>query len=248
MLQLSAHPQSDCSRPISFTRSGCPGSSRPPVTGSTTSVTLRPKPSTRSSTAAGQNDSANTAPSTPPLSAADITELLRHRRCCVLKRVPKARRISAAEKLAVTLRQVMADPDNVDKWVALLSFSTHVSECKCSAEESIIVPLSCRKSMQPQLGSRLFLRESSSRNRSSLVLTTWRGEWPACSLSDGDVHSIIRLAASTEQSIHWSDNTSAAESDIATDLAGSALGQVPLAQSVRCTTSSQATRVRFPVS
>jgi len=44
-------------------------------------------------------------------------------RCRVLKRVPKASRIPAADKLADILRKVVVDPDSVDKWVDLLSFS-----------------------------------------------------------------------------------------------------------------------------
>ena len=50
-------------------------------------------------------------------------ELLRLRRCQVLKRVPKASRILAADKLTETLRQVVADPDCVEKLRNLLMFT-----------------------------------------------------------------------------------------------------------------------------
>ena len=50
-------------------------------------------------------------------------EMLRRHRCRVLKRVPKASRIPAAEKLASTLQQVLANPDNIPKWTDLLLFT-----------------------------------------------------------------------------------------------------------------------------
>jgi len=50
-------------------------------------------------------------------------ELLHQRRCRVLKRVPKASRIAAADKLAETLRRIVADPDCIDKWMDLLLFT-----------------------------------------------------------------------------------------------------------------------------
>jgi hypothetical protein len=56
-------------------------------------------------------------------SPSDIMEMLRRHRCRVLKRVPKASRIPAAEKLASTLQQVLANPDNIPKWTELLLFT-----------------------------------------------------------------------------------------------------------------------------
>jgi hypothetical protein len=56
-------------------------------------------------------------------SSTDIMELLRHHRCRVLKRVPKASQLPAAEKLAEALRQFVAELDCVEKWLHLLTFS-----------------------------------------------------------------------------------------------------------------------------
>ena len=41
----------------------------------------------------------------------------------VLKRIPKASQIPAADKLAETLRQVITDPGCIDKWVDLMTFA-----------------------------------------------------------------------------------------------------------------------------
>ena len=49
--------------------------------------------------------------------------LIRLRRCRVLKRIPKASRIQAADKLAQTLRQFITDPGCIDKWLDLMTFA-----------------------------------------------------------------------------------------------------------------------------
>ena len=96
---------------------GCSGSGKEPVEGSVACVTLHSHRIAQSSTAA-----INT-PASPIRTSVDIMELLRHRRVRVLKRVPKSSRIPAAEKLGETLRQVIDNPDCVDKWLDLLSFT-----------------------------------------------------------------------------------------------------------------------------
>ena len=210
---------SSCLRVLSLTAAGllhshgpgCPGSSRPPVTGSTTSVTLRPKPGTQSSTAAAQNDSANTAPSAPPLSAADIMELLRHRRCRVLKRVPKASRIPAADKLAATLRQVVADPDNVEKWVDLLSFSYACfgvpgqrggERHRATLASKVNTAIAGFPTVPPRVQQQKpFKSGSSSDNLAKRV---------ASKLADGDVRGAIRLAASDDTMAPFDDVTAEA--------------------------------------
>jgi hypothetical protein len=101
---------------------GCPGSGQLPVAGSLKSVSLCPKRNTPSSLAspdlASTSSSANQSQS-----PSDIMEMLRQCRCRVLKRVPKASRIPAAEKLAGTLQQVLAHPDYVSNWTELFLFS-----------------------------------------------------------------------------------------------------------------------------
>jgi hypothetical protein len=84
---------------------------------------LRHKHVIRSSTSATSDLSGFTSSSSSTQSSADIMELLHHHRCRALKRVPKASRLSAAEKLAEVLRQIVADPDCVEEWLHLLTFS-----------------------------------------------------------------------------------------------------------------------------
>ena len=85
-----------CLRAISLTAAGllrahgpnCSGSGQPPVDGSVVSAsTLNPK-CTQSSAGARPCDSGAVS-SSPSRSSADIMELLQHRRCRVLKRVPQ---------------------------------------------------------------------------------------------------------------------------------------------------------------
>jgi len=90
-----------CLRVISLTAAGlvyahgpgCSGSGQPPVVGSVSSVTLRHKNETQSSTVSTSIDT-----SVSSLSPDNIMQLLRLRRCRVLKRIPKLSRILAAEK------------------------------------------------------------------------------------------------------------------------------------------------------
>ena len=49
-------------------------------------------------------------------------DILRHRRCRVLKRIPKASRIPAAEKLAQTLQQIISNRDCIQNWIEVLTF------------------------------------------------------------------------------------------------------------------------------
>ena len=93
-----------------------------PVT-ATTSVALSNQSTTSSVTSVGAstNNQRNTQVNSAQKST-DILEILRMHRCRVLKRVPKASRIPAADKLADTLRHVISDPDNLDRWIKLLLF------------------------------------------------------------------------------------------------------------------------------
>jgi hypothetical protein len=105
-----------CLRVISLTAAGllhchgprCPGSNQPPMSRSVSSVPpLRQKHVTRSSIRAASDFSGVTSYSSSIQSCTGIMELLRHHRCRVLKRVPKASRLPAAEKLAKALCQLL---------------------------------------------------------------------------------------------------------------------------------------------
>ena len=118
-----------CLRVLSLTSSGllhahghgCLGSSQPPVAGSITTVACL-KRDTQSAASSAPVNGTN-ASATAHQSPSDIMEMLRRHRCRVLKRVPKASRIPAAEKLASTLQQVVANPDDILKWTELLLFT-----------------------------------------------------------------------------------------------------------------------------
>src|SRR5664279_3407903 len=195
-----------CLRAISLTAAGlirshgpnCSGSGQPPVDGSVTSAaTLRPKFNTQSSVPPGARPSDNGAAVRSP---ADIMELLRHRRCRVLKRIPKASRIPAAGKLAETLRQVVVDPDSVDKWVDLLSFTfacfgvpgqrggRRRLNCLASKVNAAVAifPASSAPVQQQKPPQR---RQSSDVNLAARV---------SSKLEDGDIQGAIRLAASDD--------------------------------------------------
>src|SRR5664279_4677870 len=194
-----------CLRAISLTAAGlirshgpnCSGSGQPPVYGSVTSTTLRLKFSTQSSLPAGAQLSDN---GTAVRSSADIMELLRHRRCRVLKRIPKASRIPAADKLAETLRQVVVDPDSVDKWVDLLTFTfacfgvpgqrggRRRLNCLASKVNAAVAifPASSAPVQQQKPPQR---RQSSDVNLAARV---------SSKLEDGDIQGAIRLAASDD--------------------------------------------------
>jgi len=82
--------------------------------------TLRQTCTSQSAVAFGVLDSeTNVASSTTTRSSADIVELLSLCRWRVLKRTDSGGR----QLLADILHQVVVDPDSVDKWVDLLSFS-----------------------------------------------------------------------------------------------------------------------------
>ena len=120
--------------------------------------------------------------SVPALSPEDIMDLLGQQRRHVLKRVPKASRISAAEKLAQTLLQVITVPTCVENWKNLLTFTyacfsvpgqlggkRHLSSL---ASKVVLHWLAFRQ--HPSMFN-LCRRKQSSGSRS----ITWRPEFPA---------------------------------------------------------------------
>ena len=53
----------------------------------------------------------------------DLIDVIRAERCRVLKRIPKASRIPAAEKMSAILERIIANPDEPTLWSDLLRFT-----------------------------------------------------------------------------------------------------------------------------
>lgn len=142
-------------------------------------------------------------------------EMLRRRRCRVLKRIPKASRIPAAEKLSETLRQVAANPDYVDRWLDLLAFTytcfgvpgqrggqRHHNSLASKVNAAIASFPAASPSVQPKKPSRI--RPSTNDNLAARV---------SSKLEDGDIRGAIRLAASDDTMAPFDDLTAAALRD-----------------------------------
>jgi hypothetical protein len=138
-------------------------------------------------------------------------ELLRHRSCRVLKRIPKASRIPAAEKLAETMRQVVVGPDCVDSWVNLLTFTftcfgvpgqrggqRHLNSLASKVNAAIASFPGTSLPIQSQKPLKI---------RSSTVNLAAR---VSSKLEDGDIRGAIRLAASNDTMAPFDDLTAAA--------------------------------------
>jgi len=198
---------------------GCPGSGQPPVLGSVTSVSLRQNVKAQSSSTKPSDSTHNSADSSqlPSQSPTEIIEFLRLRRCRVLKRVPKALRIPAAEKLAETLRQVVADPDCIGKWVDLLLFTfscfavpgqrggkRHLASLASKINAAVAsFPVSTPSTPTPVLHK---VKPSKSRLHSLDNLAAR----VSSKLEDGDIRGAIRLAASDDTMAPFDDVTAAA--------------------------------------
>jgi hypothetical protein len=130
---------------------GCPGSSQLPTSGSMSSaLPFRQKHVTRSSTNVTSDLSGVSPSSSPTQSSTDIMELLRHHRCRVLKRVPKASRPPAAEKLAQVLRQIVADRECVENWL-LCNYYLLLSDEVALQEDPLGPLLFCASSLNQSL-------------------------------------------------------------------------------------------------
>jgi len=188
---------------------GCPGSSQPPVVGSM-------KSGSRQSAAASSNQHASDIVTDTQLSQSpsDVMEMLRLRRCRVLKRVPRASRIPAAEKLTGTLRQILDNPECSSNWSDLLLFTfscfgvpgqrggkRHLSSLASKVNQAIArfvnpsssaatmhhqKPFSCRRPPINDLAARV-----------------------SCKIEDGDIRGAIRLAASDDIMAPFDDVTAA---------------------------------------
>ena len=109
-----------CLRHLSLTASGlvhqhgtgCAGNGCPPVDGS---VNVGGR---RSETSSSQSTAQLLSGDTP-----ELIDVLRSERCRLLKRIPKASRSLAADKLSTLLERIVADPDDTQRWNDLLRFS-----------------------------------------------------------------------------------------------------------------------------
>ena len=102
---------------------GCPGSGQLPVDGSITNLSQSERNAVQLTTSQPNLGGNGSSASAPALLPEDIMDLLGQQRRGVLKRVPKASRIPAAEKLAQTLLQVITVPTCVENWKNLLTFT-----------------------------------------------------------------------------------------------------------------------------
>lgn len=138
---------------------------------------------------------------------------LRQRRCRILKRVPKASRIPAAEKLADTLRQVVADPDRNATWIDLLSFTfscfgvpgqrggkRHLSSLASKVNQAVAgFPATTPPPALHQ--QKLSKHRTPSNNLAARV---------SGKIEDGDIRGAIRLAASDDTMAPFDDVTAEA--------------------------------------
>jgi hypothetical protein len=140
-------------------------------------------------------------------------ELLRHRRCRVLKRVPKASRIPVAEMLTGTLQQILADPDCVSNWTELLLFTfscfgvpgqrggkRHLSSLASKVNQAI-----ASFSNPTSSAAMHHQRKPSKCRRQSSDLAAR----VSCKIEDGDIRGAIRLAASDDVMAPFDDVTAA---------------------------------------
>ena len=204
-----------CRRMIGLTQAGfifkhgqnCPGGGKLPAQGSVSSSRVA-LPIVVSSSPASSSDAVSPLPASA--SASSIIELLLKRRCRVLKRIPKASRIPAAEKLALTLRRVTADPDSVDRWNELFIFASecfavpgqrggrqHKGTLATKVNAAIASFPSALPTVQPKPKSKF---RPSTDNLAARV---------SAKLEDGDVRGAIRLVASDDTMAPFDDITAA---------------------------------------
>ena len=139
-------------------------------------------------------------------------EMLRQRRCRVLKRIPKASRIPAAEKLSETLRKVVMNPESVSSWCDLMSFTfacfgvpghrggkRHLSSLASKVNQAI-ASFPTMSVSQVQNGMKPPKRRMQSNDLASRV---------SGKLEEGDIRGAIRLAASDDIMSPFDDVTAA---------------------------------------
>ena len=186
---------------------GCPGSGQIPIPGSVQNV--GPK---QSCPAASSDTTIPSSFAAQGQSPEDIMEMLRQRRCRVLKRVPKASRTPAGEKLSETLRKVVVNPDSVSSWCDLMSFTfacfgvpghrggkRHLSSLAFKVNQAI-ASFPTMSVSQVQNGMKPQKRRMQSNDLASRV---------SGKLEEGDIRGAIRLAASDDIMSPFDDVTAA---------------------------------------
>jgi hypothetical protein len=150
-------------------------------------------------------------------SSADIIDLLHSQRCRVLKRLPRASRYPAASKLDGLLRDVVEDPDLVDRWVSLLIFAfqcfgvpgqrggkRHLSSLASKVNTAIAnFPIASPPAPNSHKPAGIKKRSTSS-DVAALV---------SSKLEEGDIRGAIRLAASDDTMAPFDDVTAVALRD-----------------------------------
>ena len=109
-----------CLRHLSLTTSGlvhqhgpgCAGNGYPPVDGSIIVC------SSQSETSSSQSSAQLLSDDTP-----EPIDVLRSEPCRLLKRIPKASRSHAVDKLSTLLERIVAEPEEIQRWNDLLCFS-----------------------------------------------------------------------------------------------------------------------------
>jgi len=190
-----------CLRHLSLTGSGlvhqhgpgCAGNGCPPVDGSIIVCSSQSETSSSQSTAQLLSDD------TP-----ELIDVLRSERCRLLKRIPKASRSLAADKLSTLLERIVADPDDIQRWNDLQRFSNacfavqggrggkrHVSSLATKVNKALDMYTSAH---QPMTSLRHSDKKRSRRADAEANIAARVTE----KLEDGDVRGAIRLASSDD--------------------------------------------------
>jgi Reverse transcriptase (RNA-dependent DNA polymerase) len=191
-----------CLRHLSLTASGlvhqhgpgCAGNGCPPVDGSIVVCSGQSETSSSQSTAQLLSDD------TP-----ELIDVLRSERCRLLKRIPKASRSLAADKLSTLLERIVADSDDIQRWNDLLRFShaclavpggrggrRHVSSLATKVNKALDMYTSAH---QPNMTS---LRHSDKKRSRRADAEANIAARVTEKLEDGDVRGAIRLASSDD--------------------------------------------------
>jgi len=181
---------------------GCPGTGRQPVEGSICLKDPDLNATQPTTFIASANDN----------SQQDLLHSITSERCRVLKRIPKASRALAAEKLSAVLSRIVANPEDFSSWNDLLRFSFaclavpggrggkhHQSNLTSKVNTALNAypdrPVSCSSQLNKQFSKRSATTTDNIASRISEKL------------EEGDVRGAIRIAAS-EDTLARSDEKS----------------------------------------
>ena len=144
----------------------------------------------------------------------EFIDTIKSERCRFLKRIPKASRILAAEKLSTILDRIITKPDDSMLWLSILRFSRaclavpggrggrrHLSSLAAKVNKALDAYLiSTTQILQPVL----HVRKSGPSTTDNIAARISE------KLNDGDVRGVIRLAASDDLMAPHDENTLAA--------------------------------------